>query len=113
MLTALFATLLVMGASAKNMITPVRGAHAAALNVASVNQMNYNIGAHVLTGPASANSKKVYVSGKISIGGTAVDNYSHGTALSGNDITDIIQAQIDANVFPIDSTGIYFFLNSA
>jgi hypothetical protein len=55
---------------------------------------------------ANRNAPKVYVNGS-TLAGSVVDAYSRGTALAGDDVPKVIEAQIAAGALPTDPEGVY------
>ena len=53
------------------------------------------------------------ISGSLSLGASATDNYSQGTAFGDSGVTNVVTRAINSGGLPFDTTGIYFVLTSA
>lgn len=60
----------------------------------------------------SPDAEKVYVSGQVNFVASVHDNYSLGSYLSGNNVLEIIQRQIDLPAIPERYSALYFVLTS-
>ncbi|KAL2915179.1 hypothetical protein HK105_205293 [Polyrhizophydium stewartii] len=60
----------------------------------------------------SSGSTKTFIGNQVSLAGTATDNYSLGTSLSGNDLPNIIQSKVDSGALPEDTNAVYFVLTA-
>lgn len=61
---------------------------------------------------ADESSPRVPVSGAVTLKKTVVDLYSRGKKLSGNDLPELIQENIDSGEFPEDTSAVYFVLTA-
>lgn len=61
---------------------------------------------------ADLTSPKVPVSGSVTLKKTAVDLYSRGKKLTGNDLPELIQEKIDSGELPEDTSAVYFVLTA-
>lgn len=59
---------------------------------------------------AEGSSKKVYVNGALKVGKTIIDEGSLGDSLSGSNLADLIQTNVDNGKLPEDENGIYFIM---